>query len=320
MVKIIALEEHFMLPGDPPPGAHAGNDREIKTGVKTASALLDLSEARLADMDAAGIDMQVLSLNQPGCQLLEGDAAIALAKAANDRLRKAIDGHPDRFQGFAAIPTSDPKAGASELRRAVVELGFCGGVINGHTGGRFLDDPFFWPIFEAAESLRVPIFLHPSAPHPAAMKAYFEGYEELAYAAWGFALDTCSHFLRIVFAGTFDRFPDLKIILGHLGEGIPFLMHRANDHTRLAAQRRGLKRELADYIRDNLVITCSGHFSVPAMLCSIASLGVERVMFAVDWPYESNQEGVAFLKGLPLSAADIAKIAGGNAQTLLGLS
>lgn len=320
MLKIIALEEHFMLPGEPPPGAHAGNDREIRTGVNTASALLDLGDARLADMDAAGIDMQVLSLNQPGCQILEGDAALSLARAANDRLRKAIDRHPDRFQGFAAIPTADPVAGAIELRRAVEDLGFCGCVINGHTGGRFLDDSFFWPIFEAAEHLRVPIFLHPSTPHPGAIKAYFEGYEELAYAAWGYALDTCSHFLRIVFAGTFDRFPDLKIILGHLGEGIPFMMHRANDHTRRAAQRRGLKRELVDYIRDNLVITCSGHFSVPAMLCSIASLGVERVMFAVDWPYESNLEAVAFLKDLPLSTEDIAKIAGGNARSLLRLS
>lgn len=318
-MKIIALEEHFMLPGDPPPGAHAGNDREIRTGVRTAAALQELGDARLADMDAAGIDMQVLSLNQPGCQLLEGAAAIAMASTANDRLRAAIDAHPDRFQGFAAIPTSDPRAGADELRRAVTGLGLCGGVINGHSGGRFLDDSFFWPIFEVAEDLRVPIFLHPSTPHPAAMKVYFEGYEELAYAAWGFAMDTCSHFLRIVFAGTFDRFPNLQIILGHLGEGIPFLMDRANDHTRLALRRRGLQRELADYIRNNLSITCSGHFSVPAMLCSIAGLGIDRVMFAVDWPYESNREGVAFLKGLPLGAPDIAKIAGGNARSLLRL-
>ena len=308
-----------MLPGDPPPGAHPGNDREIRTGVRTASALQDLGEARLADMDAAGIDMQVLSLNQPGCQRLEGAAAIAVATAANDRLRQVIDGRPDRFQGFAAIPTSDPQAGAAELRRAVVELGFCGGVINGTSQGRFLDDPFFWPIFEAAEDMRVPIFLHPGEPHPGAMATYFDGYQDLAYAAWGFAMDTCSHFLRIVFAGTFDRFPNLKIILGHLGEGLPFLMHRANDHTQLAAQRRGLKRELSDYLRSNLVITCSGHFSTAALLCSVAELGIEQVMFAVDWPYESNCEAVAFLKGLPLGAADIAKIAGGNAQALLRL-
>lgn len=151
------------------------------------------------------------------------------------------------------------------------------------------------------------------------METYFKGYEELAFAAWGFALDTCSHFLRIVFAGTFDRFPNLKIILGHLGEGIPFWIHRANDHTRLAARRRGLKRELADYLRDNLVITCSGNFSVPAMLCSVSGLGVDRVMFAVDWPYESNLEAVSFLKNLPLDASDIEKIAGRNAQALLRL-
>lgn len=318
-MKIIALEEHFMLPGEPPPGAHAGNDREIRTGVATAAALQDLGAMRLAAMDAAGIDMQILSLNQPGCQLLEGAAALALAMASNDRLRQAVDAHPDRFQGFAAIPTFDPEAGARELRRAVVELGLCGGVINGHSRGRFLDDPYFWPIFETAEALGIPIFLHPSTPHPGAMDVYFKGYEDLAYAAWGFAMDTCSHFLRIVFAGTFDRFPNLRMILGHLGEGIPFWIHRANDHMRLAARRRGLKRELADYLRDNLVITCSGNFSVPAMLCSIAGLGIDRVMFAVDWPYESNLEAVAFLKGLPLSAADIEKVAGGNARALLRL-
>ncbi len=318
-MKIIALEEHFMLPGDPPPGAHHGNDREIITGVKTAAALQDLGDVRLADMDAAGIDMQILSLNQPGCQLLEGSAALEMAAESNDRLRLAIDRHPDRFQGFAAIPTFDPAVGALEFRRAVTELGFCGGVINGHSRGRFLDDSYFWPIFEVAEELRVPIFLHPSTPHPSAMESYFKGYEELAFAAWGFALDTCSHFLRIVFAGTFDRFPNLKIILGHLGEGIPFWIHRANDHTRLAAGRRGLKRELADYLRDNLVITCSGNFSVPAMLCSVSGLGVERVMFAVDWPYESNLAAVSFLKNLPLDAADIEKIAGGNARALLRL-
>lgn len=320
-MRIIALEEHFTLPsGDrTPPGSHPGNDREVITGVPTAAALLDLGAGRLAAMDEAGIDMQVLSLNQPGCQLLEGDAALATAIEANDHLAAAVRRHPDRFAGFAAIPSFDPGAGALELRRCVVELGFGGGVINGHSRGRFLDDPHFWPIFEAAHELGVPIYLHPSTPHPGAMAAYFKGYEELAYAAWGFALDTCSHFMRLVFAGVFDRYPRLKIILGHLGEGLPFWLHRANDHTRLAAARRGLKKDLAGYLRENLVVTCSGNFSVPAMLCTIMALGIDNVMFAVDWPYETNRDGVAFLKSLPIGPADMEKIAGRNAGILLGL-
>lgn len=319
-MRIITLEEHFSLPdGDRPPGSHPGNDREVITGIRTADALLEIGPARLAAMDEAGIDVQVLSLNQPGCQLLEGDAALAMAVQANQYLHAAIARHPTRFAGFAAIPTFDPVAGAAEFRRAVVELGFCGGVINGHSRGRFLDDPYFWPIFAVADELRVPIYLHPSTPHPDAMATYFKGYEELAFAAWGFALDTCSHFLRLVFAGVFDRFPNLRIILGHLGEGLPFWLYRANDHTRLAAVRRGLNKDLAGYLRDHLVVTCSGNFSVPAMLCTIMALGVDNVMFAVDWPYESNVNGVAFLRSLPIAPADLEKIADGNASALLRL-
>ena len=162
---------------------------------------------RIAAMDAAGIDMQVLSHNQPGCQSREAAASIALARDANDILYDAVKAHPDRFAGLAAVPTPDPRAAVTELDRAITRLGFKGAMINGHTDGSFLDDKKYWGIFECAHALRVPIYLHPRSPHPAVMKAYFEGYEEISLAAWGFAIDTGAHFLRLVFAGVSTPFP-----------------------------------------------------------------------------------------------------------------
>ena len=244
-MRIIALEEHFITPREEqslPPGAHRGNDREKLLGFDVVAELLNLGDTRLAAMDAAGIDLQVLSHNQPGCQALDAAAAIPLAREANDLLAEAINSYPDRFAGLAALPTADPAQAVKEFDRAVTRLGFKGAVINGHTQGAFLDDKRFWCIFECAQALGVPIYLHPSKPHPAVMGAYFAGYEELALAAWGFGIDTGAHFLRLVFAGVFDAFPNLTLILGHLGEGLPFMLHRINDQTRLAAARRGLKK------------------------------------------------------------------------------
>jgi predicted TIM-barrel fold metal-dependent hydrolase len=303
-----------------PVGAGPGSDREKRTGIEVGVELRDLGKRRLAAMDAGGIDMQVLSLNQPGCQALDGTAAVAMARDSNDLLFETIKAHPTRFAGLAAVATTDPAAGAKELERAVTRLGMKGAMINGHTqGGRFLDDKTFWPILECANALEVPIYLHPREPHPDAMKTYFKGCEELAFAAWGFALDTCSHFLRLVFAGAFDAYPKLTFILGHMGEGLPFWLHRMDDHTILAAKRRGLKKTMAQYLTENLVITCSGNFSTPALVCSVMALGADNVLFAVDWPYESNRVGTDFLKQLPISEEDKAKIAHRNAERVLRL-
>jgi predicted TIM-barrel fold metal-dependent hydrolase len=321
-MKIIAIEEHFIMPREVhnlPPGAHRGNDREKMLGFDVIAELLNLGETRLAAMDAADITQQVLSHNQPGCQALTAEEAIPAAREVNDLLFEAVRAHPDRFLGFAALPTADPAAAANELERAVRRLGFKGAVINGHTQGRFLDEKTFWGIFECAEALGVPIYLHPSKPHPSVMKAYFEGYEELALGAWGFGIDTGTHFLRLVFAGVFDAFPRLKIILGHLGEGLPFMLHRINDQTLLAAARRGLERTPAEYLTDNLMVTCSGNFSSAAFQCAVTALGVDNVMFSVDWPYESNVAAVDFLKRQPLSEQDQAKIAHLNAERVLRL-
>ncbi|MGE0035829.1 MAG: amidohydrolase family protein [Xanthobacteraceae bacterium] len=321
-LRIIALEEHFILPREEqnlPPGAHRGNDREKLLGFDVIAELLDLGDRRIAAMDAAGIDVQVLSHNQPGCQALDATAAVPVAREVNDLLFETVKTHPDRFAGLAALPTADPAAAARELERAVTRLGFRGAMINGHTGGSFLDERKYWCIFEAAHALDVPIYLHPSKPHPAVMQAYFDGYEELALAAWGFGIDTGAHFLRMVFAGVFDAFPKLTVILGHLGEGLPFMLHRIQDQTQLAAKRRGLKRAPIEYLTENLAVTCSGNFSPPAFACTVAALGIDNVMFSVDWPYESNAAAVEFLKRQPLAPADLAKVAHGNAERILRL-
>jgi predicted TIM-barrel fold metal-dependent hydrolase len=270
-------------------------------------------------MDVAGIDVQVLSHNQPGCQILAGAAAIDTAREVNDRLYAATKAHPDRFAGLAALPTADPPAAVRELDRAISRLGFKGAMINGRSGDSFLDEKKFWCIFDCAEGLDVPVYLHPSRPHTAVMQTYFAGYEELALAPWGFGIETGVHFLRLALAGVFDAFPKLTIILGHLGEGLPFMLHRINDQTQLATVRRGLKQTLARYLTENLVVTCSGNFSGPAFLCTVMALGVDNLLFSVDWPYESNLAAVEFLKNQPLAPHDLEKVAHLNAERILRL-
>jgi 2,3-dihydroxybenzoate decarboxylase len=240
-----------------------------------------------------------------------------MARDANDRAHEAVKAHPDRFAAFAALPTADPDAASKELDRCVSKLGFKGTMIHGHTQGSFLDDKKYWGIFECAEALDVPIYLHPTLPHPDAVKAYFQGYEDLARAGWGFAIETSCHFLRIVFSGAFDRFPKLRIILGHLGEGLPFAMHRMNDHTWQAAARRGLKKTPLQYLKDNLLVTTSGNWYEPAFLCTLLTVGADNILFAVDWPFEPNKAGVEFLKKVSISDTDREKIAHLNAERIL---
>src|SRR5256885_10839619 len=228
-----------------------------------------------------------------------------------------VKAHPDRFAAFAALATADPGAAAQELERCVRKLGFKGAMIHGHRRGSFLDERKYWTIFERAQALDVPIYLHPTLPHPDAVKAYFEGYEELARAGWGFAVDTSCHFLRIVFAGVFDAYPRLRIILGHLCEGLPFAMHRLNDHTWRSAALRGLTTTPLQYMRENLLVTTSGNWYEPAFLCTLLALGADSILFAIDWPYEANKTGMDFLKKLSISDADKEKIAHLNAERVL---
>jgi predicted TIM-barrel fold metal-dependent hydrolase len=324
-MRIVTIEDHFTsamfrdkhaAPAQVAPSL-AARGRQI--GVDIEAELMDLTGTRIAAMDAAGIDLQVVSLTMPGTEAFPAGVAIPIAKDANDRLAAAVKAHPKRLQGFAALPTADPKAAALELERAVTTLGLKGAMINGHVQGGYLDDKKFWPIFECAEALRVPVYLHPREPHPMVMKTYFAGYEDLALPAWGFAMETCTHYLRLLFSGVFDAFPNFTLILGHLGEGLPFWLHRLDDHTRFAAARRGLKKSPAQYLRENLVVTTSGNFYTPALLCTIMALGIDNVIFSVDWPYESNRLGAEWLKEIPLGADDMAKLTHRNAERVLRL-
>jgi predicted TIM-barrel fold metal-dependent hydrolase len=326
-MRIIALEEHFATPffieKNPNTisrrGLPAFADRAKALGHEIHTELMDLGASRVKHMDAAGVDLQVLSHTMPGAQMFAPDIAIPLARDANDRAAEAVKAYPKRFAAFATLPTSDPAAAVKELERCVKTLGFKGTMINSHTQGEFLDNKKYWPILEAAAALDVPIYLHPREPHPAVLKAYFEGFEDLSSAAWGFAMEACTHFLRLVMAGVFDAYPKLKFILGHLGEGLPFWLDRFEDHTRFYMKHRGLKKTPRQYLTENLVVTCSGNFSVPAFLCTVMAMGVDNVLFSIDWPYESNKIGMDFFNRLPLAPSDKEKIAHGNAERVLKL-
>ena len=324
-MRIIALEEHFVTPlfTEHRPQTRARNAslmaRAHALGHDVYAELQDLGASRIAAMDATGVTMQVLSLTQPGTQAYGANIAVPMARDANDRVAEAVKAHPARFAGFAALPTADPAASVKELERAVRMLGFKGAMINSHTHGEYLDDKKYRPILECAEALDVPIYLHPREPHPAVMEAYFKGFEDLSTAAWGFAMESCTHFLRLVMAGVFDAYPKLRFILGHLGEGLPFWLDRFEDHTRFHMKARGLKKTPRQYLTENLVVTCSGNFSTPAFLCTVMALGLDNVLFSIDWPYESNKIAVDFLNGLPLAASDKEKIAHKNAERVLKL-
>lgn len=322
-MRIITLEEHFASPMQIERTRHVPKsvfqERSAHVGHDIEAELNDIGARRLAAMDAAGIDMQVLSLTQPACETVEADIAVPMAREANDLMFETIQAHPTRFAAFAALPTPDPDAAVKEFERAITQLGFRGAMINGPTQGVFLDDTRYWGILECAEAHDLPIYVHPAAPLPGFVQSYFSGYEELSRAAWGFAVDASVHFLRLLFSGAFDRFPKLRIILGHMGEGLAFGMHRLGDHTGYVGTKRGLKRHPLDYMRDNLVITTAGAFSVPALLCSMLELGADNILFSVDWPYESNKVGTAFLRAAPISEADRAKIAHRNAERTLRL-
>jgi predicted TIM-barrel fold metal-dependent hydrolase len=324
-MRVIAIEEHFLTPMY---RQHVSaneyrnfylSSRGRIMGHDIIEENLDIDERRIANMDANGVELQVLSFGSPGPQGFAADVAIPMARDANDRLYQAIQQNPRRFAGFAALPAADPEAAADELERCVLKLGFKGAMIHSHQQGEFLDARKYWPMWERAETLGVPIYLHPALPHPAVVKAYFDGYEELARAPWGFAVDTSCHFLRLVFCGLFDAYPKLKIILGHLGEGLPFAMHRLHDHSWAAAKRRGLERSPLEYLQENLLVTTSGNWFEPAFVCTLLALGADNILFAVDWPYESNKTGMEFLKKLAISDADKAKIAHLNAERVLRL-
>ena len=312
---VIALEEHYW-------------DKELSVqfvgvesvrGEETLKRLYDLSELRIREMDEAGIDMQILSHGAPSAQKLSGADAVALTRRVNDRLHAAVSANPKRFAAFAALPTSEPKAAADELERTT-RLGFKGPMIHGLANGAFLDDKRFWPIFERAQALDVPVYLHPSVPLPAVMDAYYKDYAKdfpmVIRAAWGFTVETATQAIRLVLSGLFDAYPRLKIVLGHLGETLPFLVWRVDQ----ALSRPGAKTlSFRDVFCERFYITTSGNFSNPALLCCVMEMGIDRILFAVDWPFVANKPAVDWMRTAPLCNEDKAKILSGNAKRLFRL-
>lgn len=281
--------------------------------------LVDVGAGRIAQMDADGIDMALLSLTSPGVQAFDAVTATQLAAHANDVLAAAVAANPARLAGLAAVAPNYPAGAALELARAR-KLGMKGFIINSHTMGQYLDDPKFWPIFEAAQALDMPLYLHPREPGPA-MVAPFLDYG-LYFAGWGFAVETATHAMRLIMCGLFDQFPKLRIVLGHMGEGLPFWLQRIDNRYLLQVKIgavKALPRLPSEYFLSNFVITTSGVMSAPALKLSLEVLGVERIMFAADYPYESVEEGVKFLDTVDISDADRKKIYATNAERYFNL-
>jgi 5-carboxyvanillate decarboxylase len=280
--------------------------------------LTDLSAQRIAAMDQASIDVQVLSVTAPGVQVFAAEEACAWARSLNDLLADTVAQHPTRFAGLAALAPQDPKAAARELERAVTALHLRGAIINSHTQGDYLDDVKFRPIFEAAQALDVPLYLHPSTPSPQMAKPYLS--HGLEGAMWGFAAETSLHALRLIMSGLFDHYPRLRILLGHLGEGLPFWLPRIDSRALLMSRmsgregHTGLRRRPSEYFVDNFLVTTSGMNWHPQVLFALATVGVERVLFAADYPYESMQEAVALMNTLPIAPEQLARVYHRNAE------
>jgi predicted TIM-barrel fold metal-dependent hydrolase len=282
--------------------------------------LLETGAARIKDMDEAGIDIQVLSLVSPGVQMLDTATAVSTMKRTNDYLAEVIKKQPQRYVGLTTLAPQDPGKAAKELERSIRKLGFRGACINSQTKGEYLDDPKFWPIFEAAESLDVPIYIHARLPSNQMVKAYM-GYPGLALAFWGYGAETSLHAVRLICSGVFEKYPKLKIILGHMGEALPFWLWRLDRRWKAGAggSDKGFSRIPSEYFRDNFYITTSGNFWFPPLQESMLSIGPDRILFAVDYPFESNREGAQFMETVPISMGDKEKICYRNAENLLKL-
>jgi len=314
--KVIAIEEHYW---DRELAQHY-DGRDAMRGGGILERLYDLGALRIKEMDEAGVDMQVLSHGAPSTQKLDPETAVKMARGVNDRLHEVCRAHPDRFAGFAALPTPDPKAAADELERTVTQYGFKGAMVHGLTNGLFLDDKRFWPIFERAQKLDVPLYMHPASPSPAVIDAYYKDYAQdfpsILNAGWGFTVETATQGIRLVLSGVFDAYPGLKIILGHLGETLPFLLWRI-DH---AMSRPGNKPvAFRDTFCEHFYVTTSGFFSNPALLCCVMEMGVDRILFSIDYPFVENPPATDWIEHMPLCAEDRAKILNGNVRKLLKL-
>jgi 5-carboxyvanillate decarboxylase len=297
------------------PGLHLPHKMTLKY-------LLDLGEGRMREMDEAGIGLQVLSLSNPGPDTFDDPSeATTVAKKINDELSNAIRKYPARFIGLATLAPQIPEVAADELERAVKKLNLKGAKINSHVRGEYLDDEKYWVIFERAEKLGVPIYLHPKLPSPRMLQPYADYGFALAGASWGFAAETSLHAMRLIYSGVFDKYPELKIILGHLGEGLPFWLSRIDYSWLRKTRDLSMKnlRKPSDYVRNNFMMTTSGMFFQPAFMCAYLALGADRLLFAVDYPYEANKEAVQFMAVAPICDSDKEKICHLTAENIFCL-
>ena len=319
-MHVVTLEEHFATPGLQ--AAIAAIAPNVQQGETLQTKLLDLGDGRLADMDAGGVDMQVLSLAASGFELLESTQADSIVQDANDRVADAVRQHPKRFAALANVNLKDPGSTTRELARCIEDLGFRGVIAQGTTGGGFLDDPRFLSFWEAAAALGTPVYLHPAPPPPPVYDAYYtnlpgECGKWLSIAGWGWHTETGLHVLRLILSGLFDRFPSQQVIIGHMGEDLPYSLARATGV--LTPFAKHLKRSIPEYFRDNIHVTTSGYFSNPPFACALEVVGIDRLLYSIDYPFSSAEKGKAFLDQVSLSEEDRVKFASGNATRLLNL-
>ena len=326
-MRVVALEEHFSVPAlvqridKAAISARGYRPRKPPVGKPSPMELLpEIGERRLKSLDDAGITVQVLSNSGPGPDLVPGADGIAIAREMNDYLAAACAKYPDRFKGFAVLPMQSPDACAAELKRAVKDLRFLGGLINGTTDGRFLDHPSYDGLLATAVELDVPIYIHPHLPPESVRQAYYSGLEPgagrvLESAGWGWHSEVAIHVLRMVLAGTLDKYPKLKLVIGHMGEMLPVMLARIDEVSALDIDH--LKRPISRQIIDQVWITTSGIFSQPPFIAALQTFGIDRIMFSVDYPYAPDAMGREFLDGVALSPTDMAKLTHGNADALL---
>jgi uncharacterized protein len=319
-MKTITLEEHFVTTSFLK-ATQADGPSAPPLIQRLRTSLLDLGAGRIAAMDEAGIDLQLLSLAALGMDKLSASDATQVLNDSNDELAGAVRAYPTRLAGFAALDLNNPVAAAKELERCITTLGFKGAMLNGTTNGKFLDHPDFLPLFEAAASLGIPIYLHPAPPPKTVYDVYFAGLpgdtgQLLSIAGWGWHAETGLHTLRLIVSGLFDRFPGLQLVIGHMGEGIPYALARSNGILTPASK---LNHSVAEYFQRNIHITTSGYFTQPPFQCALDVIGIDRLMFSVDYPFSPNTNGRYFLNALSLNENDMAKLTHTNAEALFKL-
>jgi len=317
-LRKVGLEEHFMLPD------FIGYLAETKANIRTdlydraVPILSDFGEGRLGVMDQHGVDYVVLSLSGPGVQI-EPDTARAtkLAQQCNDTLALEIRKRPERYGGFAHLALQDPNAAADELERCMKDLGFKGTLINGETNGVYLDDRRYDVFWERASALHAPIYLHPG--NPPDCSHMYEGHPEMWGPTWSWAVETCSHAMRLIFSGLFDRYPDARVILGHMGETLPIQLWRLDSRLPISHQTVTLKKKPSDYVRGNIRVTTSGVCADAALRCALDAMGVENVMFSIDYPFEDTKVATDWISAAAITEVERARVCYQNATEILRL-